>query len=221
MNALSRPTAAGLVASGLLACLALAPAAQAVPFSGTFTYGGGTNQNYTPNGPDTELTDATSVNEGTDQSILTLTGVPGAPGQVGQLITYANTLLNIPATASGVIGATQISWGVNNRFTFASSGGTYLRDSVNNALNFLWLGTFTDAMGVFNTQVAQFTQGWSQAASGQLPNTGGTFNSSPSLTLTPAVPEPASIALFGIGLLGLGYVVRRRSHGAERALTTA
>jgi hypothetical protein len=207
MTALFRPVAAGLIASGILACLALSSPVQAGPWSGTFTYGGSTTQSYVPTGPLTALADATQLNEGTDQSILALSGSPGAPGAVGQFLVYANVLLNVPAAASGAIGAMTVSWGAANRFSFVSAGGTYARDHTNEAINFLWGGVFTDSLGVFSTQFAQVTQGWTQANVGLQPSVGGTLNSDPTLR----IPEPAGIAMFGVGLLGLGFLVRRRS----------
>jgi hypothetical protein len=221
MTTLSRLASAGILAAAAIGFLAISAPAQAIPFSGTLTYGGSTNQSYSPDGSASLMADAATVNEGTDQKLLTLSGTPGAPGMVGQFLIYAQQILDVPAAVSGALGGIQVNWGANARYSFIATSGTYLRDAVNGALNFKWVGTFTDAFGYYNTQVAQFTQGWSQASNGQQPNVGGTMNTNPTMTLAQGVPEPASIAMFGIGLLGLAMVVNRRSSRTSRRDATA
>jgi hypothetical protein len=210
-----RHGATGLMAAGLLAGMAAYTPAQAIPvsFSFNFTYGGGTLQTYTPNGPGTNLIDATSITEGTDQFIQTVQSLLGPPaGTVGDAIVYSATPLAIPAGPSGAMpDQLTVNWG--GIYSFVSVSGTYLRDTVNDALNFKWLGLFSDSSGVLDTQGAQFSQSWSQAAPGIQPNTAGTFNSNPDIIVV-QVPEPGAMAIFGAGLLLVGFTTtyrRRRS----------
>ncbi len=202
MSSAHRLAATGLVAAGVIAGFAQAAPAYAVPFNSSFTYGGGTDQNYTPNGGSTLLSNATSVTQGTNQVILALKGNAGA---VGDLLSYSLTALAIPSAESGTMGAITIDWG--GQYSFTSLSGTYARDAVNDDLNFKWRGTFADSSGILSTQGAQFTETWSQASFGILPDVGGTFNTNPSIK----VPEPATLALLGTSLLGLGLIARRRT----------
>lgn len=201
-------TTKGLLAAGLLAGMAAFSPAQAIPFEFNFTYGGGSGQSYTPSGPGTLLYQATSVTEGLNQIILTATSVSGLPaGMVGDVINYVAAPFAVPIGASGALpDVLDVSWGV---YSFSSTSGMYLRDTVNNALNFSWIGLFTDSTGLLDMQGATFSQTWSQAAPGIQPSTGGTFNSNPNIVVS--MPEPMTLMLFGAGLVGLGLFGNRRS----------
>ncbi|HXJ01115.1 MAG TPA: hypothetical protein VNH44_07820 [Micropepsaceae bacterium] len=207
-----RLAAARILTGGLLACVASLSPASAIPFSATFTYGGGTNQTYDPAGPNTLLTDATSVFEGSDQVLLTLTGtLSPLPGTVGDLLTYLSTSLVIPAAITGAIGPMEFNWGTGNRFSFISPGGTYRRDATNGALNFLWAGTFADSLSLFDTQPGFVTQSWSQSDAGLRPATGGVFSTLPFVAPPVIMAEPAGIGIFGAGLCAISLLVRRRN----------
>ncbi|MDE2516698.1 MAG: PEP-CTERM sorting domain-containing protein [Rhodospirillales bacterium] len=204
-----RYAATGLLVITALAGGAVYAPAMATPFTFNYTFGGGSNQTYTPDGPGTLLVAATTVTQGTDQIILTAHDGPPA-GAVGEILSYATLPLSVPSGDSGsLINSITVDWG--GIYSFVSSSGTYARDTVDDALNFKWLGTFTDSSGVLNSQGAQFTETWSQASPDNQPSVGGTFNSNPSI----AVPEPASLWMLGAGLFAIG-MVRRRSLGKGR-----
>lgn len=200
--------AKGLLAAGLLAGMAAFSPAQAVPFSFNFTYGGGVAQGYDPDGPGTLLVDATSVTEGTTQFIQTVQSIFGPPaGTVGDTMVYNAIPLAVPAGNTGIMpDVLTVNWG--GTYEFNSVSGTYLRDTINEALNFRWTGFFSDSSGTLDTQGATFSQSWTQAAPGIQPNTSGTFNSNPEILVL--IPEPGAIAIFGAGLLLIGISTTRR-----------
>jgi len=207
-----RHAAIGLMAAGLLAGMAAFGPAEATPFSFNFTFGGGTDQTYSPAGPGTLLSSATSVTEGLNQFILSVQSVFGPPaGALNDVLNYVSTPLAVPAAASGaLVNGLTLNW--DGIYSFTSITGTYLRDPINDALNFKWIGFFTDSSNVLDTQGAQYTQTWSQSAPDIRPSTSGTFNSNPAITV---VPEPAAPWLLGTTLLGLGLVRKRLFKGAR------
>ena len=169
---------AGVVAVALLWGTALRTAAQATPtgFSFNYTFGGGSDQAYTPSGAGTLLVNATTVTEGINQRILSVTSVFGPQaGADGDLLSYVATPLSVPAaTAGSLTDGLTVSW--DGKYSFTSSSGSYSRNPSQDALNFEWTGTFTDSSSVPQMQGATFTQTWSQAAAGIQPSVGGTFN---------------------------------------------
>ena len=101
----------------------------------------GTAVGYLPDGAGTYLSNATTVSEGTTQTILTIDSVSGpAAGAVNNSINYIAAPLAVPSGQSGVMAdGLSVKW---DTYTFTSLYGTYSRDSGQDALAFLWSGTF-------------------------------------------------------------------------------
>jgi hypothetical protein len=211
MSTSIRFMAIGMMAASTLAGWAALAPATAAPFSFNFTFGGGTDQTYTPSGAGTLLSNAVSVTQG-NQALLSVDSISGPPaGAVGDIISFDATPLSVPTAVSGAtVNAISIAW--DGIYSFTSTSGTYERDSSNDALNFKWFGTFTDSSGMLNSQPAELTETWSQASAAVEPSVGGTFNSNPNL----AVPEPRSIGILVLALAALGFV-RRHTRAASNS----
>ncbi|MBK5940406.1 PEP-CTERM sorting domain-containing protein [Halochromatium roseum] len=195
--------------SGLLAVSALLPlSATAVPLNGTFAAAG-------LNGPVTitggNLNTADSI---TSASLLFgVTGIdPTYLGEDNDFFTNADFSVPSAGTISLPLAITTfnpitnfLTWGAGNRFQFDLD--TLVRNvSEPNFMNLYGTGEFRDTTNFYDTQTAAI------AFSAQ--SVGGSISYSFSWGTPPfsnPVPEPTTLALLGMGLIGLGAARRRKS----------
>jgi hypothetical protein len=155
--------------------------------------------NYTPAGG--------SSAPNTFMSLNTLTPVTSAATII--------PLINLSSLPTGVL----VLQNITDFMTFSGSAGTYeynvtgLAVTLRSGTGFLNLETVGNLVDDSNNYAT--TAAGSSITLDQSGNTGGvsaafSLGAPPSFTAPPSVPEPASIALFGVGLLALGTI---RRHG--------
>jgi hypothetical protein len=187
-------------AAAIVASLALMGAASAAPIDTTFNFV-----------PTTTLT----ANTGNVTTATTITD--GAPLLVTSIITDNTGLVSL-STIVDLTSPTPVTMGAQFTKSWATTLGTFTANltvtQVSRAATSLGIdatGTVTSTDPLLTSSPDFYSASYTQNG-GPGAQINASFNNSTTRpTPPPPIPEPTSIALLGVGLLGLGATVRRRS----------
>jgi len=140
-----------------------------------------------------------------------ITGIPAsdmlliATANVGALTPFSNQAVEVTNAGSSTGGTASEEWTLNMNVTpegYAFGPNGFIQSIVPNSISFVLDG------GINTTGNGTGSPTWTDPSNQTnflVSDAGGTLNLDPG-----PVPEPASISLFGAGLIGLGAMVRRR-----------